>query len=120
MNREEWRIYNKNKQKEYRDKARNEKAARGEITRPYIKSPTYWDKFTPVEEIFRRTGHCTYCGMLLSSEYHKQHPLIGCQKAQKRMGSSVARTSVSKTENQGPSPCPSAYNTRSIDSPKRE
>ena len=64
MNREQWRVYNRQKQRIYRD------IKRGRPPHPYNK----------VEEILRQAGHCGFCGMLLSAEYHQKHPLIGCQK----------------------------------------
>ena len=71
MNKAQWREYNRVKQHEYRDNAR------GHPARPYV-------KMTQVEEILKAAGHCSFCAMLLSSEYHKQHPLAGCLKAAER------------------------------------
>lgn len=51
---EQWKNYNRQKQKEYRAK------------RGYKRQPT--------------GQHCGFCGMLLSSEYHKLHPLRGCER----------------------------------------
>jgi hypothetical protein len=73
MNREQWRVYNREKQRIYRE------IKRGCPARPYVK----------IEEIMKAAGHCGFCGMLLTSEYHQKHPLIGCQKFMGRgLGSS--------------------------------
>ena len=64
MNREEWRVYNRNKQKYYRN------LRRGKPARPYNKS----------DDIMKSEGHCGCCGMLVSSDYHQRHPLVGCLK----------------------------------------
>ena len=61
MNVVERRAYNARKQREYRLKRRK--------------------PFTKAEAIFHAAGHCAYCGMMLDAEYHKLHPLVGCQKA---------------------------------------
>jgi len=56
MNREEWRIYNRTKQKEYRT------IQRGKPPRPYEK------------KVFEVKPHCPKCTMILESEYHQKHP----------------------------------------------
>ena len=60
--RQDWRSYNRRKQWEYRTKRR------GSSPRNYVK----W------EDVVKAEGHCGCCGMLLDSEYHKAHPLVGC------------------------------------------
>jgi hypothetical protein len=77
-NPERWKAYHAKKQKAYRDIKRG---------KPPHHLPTFV-KYTRAEEVFIASGHCSYCGMLLSSEYHKKHPLVGCQKAAKRVDSS--------------------------------
>lgn len=41
------------------------------------------EPYKTTEAIMKEAGHCGYCGMLLESEYHKKHPLVGCLKANK-------------------------------------
>lgn len=36
-----------------------------------------------MNELVKLEGHCKFCGMLLESEYHKKHPLVGCLKYNK-------------------------------------
>ena len=64
MTKEKWRVYNKEKQRLYRD------MKRGKPPRLYTK----------IEDIMREAGHCGFCGMLLISKYHQIHPLIGCER----------------------------------------
>ena len=71
MTKEQRREYNRIKQRFYRDVKRGA---------PPHHKPTFM-KYTRAEEIFRAAGHCSYCGMLLDAEYHKKHPLVGCQVA---------------------------------------
>ena len=71
MNKERWRVYNRRKQREYRAKWRKEHP----LTKAQLKQ----------EEIFKAVGHCTFCGMLLDSEYHNLHPLRGCLIAAQRI-----------------------------------
>lgn len=70
MNQTKWREYNRLKQREYRTKKRG-------------KAPRKWIAQEKIEDILKSVGHCSYCGMLLKSEYHKLHPLVGCLKAQR-------------------------------------
>lgn len=72
QNLEAYRAYNRTKQKEYRDKKRGKPAHHS----------VYYVGYQKVDVILKSPGHCTFCGMLLESEYHKKHPLVGCQKAQ--------------------------------------
>ena len=65
MNQAQWRVYNREKQRLYRERKR------GHVARPYNK----------VKDILEQAGHCPFCAMLLDSEYHKAHPLVGCLKA---------------------------------------
>lgn len=69
-NRERWLENNRKLVKKYRDEQR------GKPPRPYI-------TLTKVEEILKAAGHCSFCGMLLDSEFHRLHPLVGCIKAAK-------------------------------------
>ena len=71
MNQTERRIYNREKQRMYRD------IQRGRPARPYKKSPTYG---MTIEEIMKAAGHCGFCGCLLTSEWHDKHPLVGCMR----------------------------------------
>ena len=64
MNREQWRVYNREKQRVYRE------IKRGCPARQYVK----------IEEIMKAAGHCGFCGMLLDAEYHNKHPLKGCER----------------------------------------
>ncbi len=68
---EGYRAYNREKQQEYRDKKR------GKPARIYI-------NVSRTEIILKSEGHCSFCGMLLASDYHKLHPLVGCIKFSKR------------------------------------
>lgn len=72
MTPEERRVYNARKQREYRRR----RGLKREPYKPLTISAT--------EEILKSAGHCGYCGMLLESDYHKTHPLVGCLEARKR------------------------------------
>lgn len=69
------KVYNREKQRFYRT------MRRGKPARPYVKTDLYVPPRTTTEEILRAAGHCPYCGILLSSEWHDKHPLVGCMKA---------------------------------------
>jgi hypothetical protein len=58
MSREEWRVYNRNKQREYR-------------RRKLGHEPRKW---ISTERIFGEQGHCAKCGMRLDAEFHIKFP----------------------------------------------
>lgn len=70
VTKDKWLIYNRKKQIEYRTKKRG---------RPPHHSTTFV-KYTRIEEILTSEGHCGFCQMLLSSDYHNNHPLVGCRR----------------------------------------
>ena len=72
VTREQWVEYNRRKQREYRN------AKRGKDPREYIKRIP--EPYRRWDDVFMSEGHCGCCGMLLSSEYHQGHPLVGCLK----------------------------------------
>lgn len=69
---EKRRKYLTEKAREYNTKKR------GKPARKYI-------TFTQVEIIFKSAGHCSYCGCLLSSEWHAKNMLKGCEVAVNRV-----------------------------------
>lgn len=73
MNKEEWRVYNRQKQAEYRLKKRGE-------PRKYIKTEAFFHRSISIEVIMKEAGHCGFCGILLSNEWHDKHPLVGCER----------------------------------------
>lgn len=81
MTTEERKEYNKKKQKEYRDKQRGEPPHHRPTFVKYTITEAVLNIHIPTEEILKEAGHCSYCGMLLTSEYHQKHPLVGCQVA---------------------------------------
>jgi len=81
MNREERNAYNRRKQKEYRDLKRGAPPHHKPTFVKYTITARVLNIHVPTEEILRQAGHCSYCGMLLESEYHQKHPLVGCQVA---------------------------------------
>lgn len=74
MNQDQRRKYNREKQALYRFKRRGK-------PRKYTKGTAFFQRHMTTEEIFGLPGHCSFCGMLLSSEYHKVNKLVGCLKA---------------------------------------
>ena len=75
MTPEQRRVYNRNKQRQYRD------AKRGKPPRKWIST----------ERIFGEEGHCNSCGMRLDAEFHIKFP---CDK--KTYGDVEAWKAVSK------------------------
>lgn len=73
MTKDELRAYNREKQASYRLKRRG-------VPRKYTKTILFIQRFTPIEEIMKSAGHCGYCGILLSHEWHDKHPLVGCMR----------------------------------------
>lgn len=76
-----WRFYNALKQKIYRDKAPN--SHHGQVGRPK-------------KEVFSTPDHCKFCSMLLTSDYHNKHPLVGCEKYIHEYRAHIAKVRLSE------------------------
>lgn len=79
MNREEWRKYNREKQREYRGYPQESLVKRnnlGQVVEGYsLRNPDFYKD--------SQSQRCSFCKMLLTSEYHMKYPLQGCLNAKK-------------------------------------